>query len=92
MVNPLGVVSHRENLSSDFGLEWRLSATIRVARPDPESTPRLSFVTIDGVGPGRIVDVGAPQLAMHSARELMGAADVGAYAAALAAFLAPEVS
>ncbi|MFV0496100.1 M18 family aminopeptidase [Mycobacterium sp.] len=36
------------------------------------------------------VDVGAPQLAMHSARELMGAADVGAYAAALRAFLAPE--
>lgn len=36
------------------------------------------------------VDVGAPQLAMHSARELMGAADVGAYAAALQAFLAPE--
>jgi aspartyl aminopeptidase len=35
------------------------------------------------------VDVGAPQLAMHSARELMGAADVGSYAAALAAFLAP---
>jgi len=35
------------------------------------------------------VDVGAPQLAMHSARELMGAADVGAYAAALAAFLSP---
>ncbi|RJO78738.1 M18 family aminopeptidase [Nocardia panacis] len=36
------------------------------------------------------VDVGAPQLAMHSARELMGAADVAAYAAALAAFLTPE--
>jgi len=36
------------------------------------------------------VDVGAPQLAMHSARELMGAADIGAYAAALHAFLAPE--
>lgn len=36
------------------------------------------------------VDVGAPQLAMHSARELMGSADVGAYAAALRAFLAPE--
>ena len=35
------------------------------------------------------VDVGAPQLAMHSARELMGAADIGPYAAALAAFLAP---
>lgn len=36
------------------------------------------------------VDVGAPQLAMHSARELMGAADVPAYAAALAAFLSPD--
>lgn len=36
------------------------------------------------------VDVGAPQLAMHSARELMGAADVGSYAAALRAFLSPE--
>ncbi|TDH49851.1 M18 family aminopeptidase [Mycobacterium eburneum] len=35
------------------------------------------------------VDVGAAQLAMHSARELMGAHDVAAYAAALAAFLAP---
>ncbi|QXQ16014.1 M18 family aminopeptidase [Skermania piniformis] len=35
------------------------------------------------------VDVGAPQLAMHSARELMGAADVSMYAAALGAFLAP---
>lgn len=36
------------------------------------------------------VDVGAPQLAMHSARELMGAADVTSYAAALRAFLAAE--
>lgn len=35
------------------------------------------------------VDVGAAQLAMHSARELMGAADVFAYSAALEAFLAP---
>ncbi|AZG46059.1 M18 family aminopeptidase [Gordonia insulae] len=33
------------------------------------------------------IDVGAPQLAMHSARELMGAADVGMYSAALQAFL-----
>ena len=32
------------------------------------------------------VDVGAPQLAMHSARELMGAHDVAAYSAALQAF------
>jgi len=35
------------------------------------------------------VDVGAPQLAMHSARELMGAQDVRMYADALAAFLTP---
>ncbi|MEZ0350108.1 M18 family aminopeptidase [Mycobacterium sp. pR1184] len=36
------------------------------------------------------VDVGAPQLAMHSARELMGVHDVVAYSAALQAFLSPE--
>lgn len=35
------------------------------------------------------VDVGAAQLAMHSARELMGAADVAMYSQALAAFLNP---
>jgi aspartyl aminopeptidase len=35
------------------------------------------------------VDVGAAQLAMHSARELMGAHDVEAYSAALQAFLSP---
>lgn len=35
------------------------------------------------------VDVGAAQLAMHSAREMMGADDVAAYSAALRAFLAP---
>ncbi|MCW2790524.1 MAG: family aminopeptidase [Aeromicrobium sp.] len=35
------------------------------------------------------VDVGAPQLAMHSARETMGAADVEPYALALSAFLSP---
>ncbi|HUH72436.1 MAG TPA: M18 family aminopeptidase [Mycobacterium sp.] len=35
------------------------------------------------------VDVGAAQLAMHSARELMGAHDVAAYSAVLRAFLAP---
>ncbi|OBG29275.1 M18 family aminopeptidase [Mycobacterium alsense] len=36
------------------------------------------------------VDVGAAQLAMHSARELMGAHDVAAYSAALQAFLFPD--
>jgi aspartyl aminopeptidase len=35
------------------------------------------------------VDVGAAQLAMHSAREVMGAQDVAAYSAALQAFLSP---
>jgi aspartyl aminopeptidase len=34
-------------------------------------------------------DVGAPQLAMHSARELCGAGEPARYAAAMAAFLAP---
>lgn len=36
------------------------------------------------------VDVGAAQLAMHSARELMGAHDVAAYSAAMEAFLSPK--
>lgn len=35
------------------------------------------------------VDFGAPTLAMHSARELCGAADATSYVATLAAFLAP---
>ena len=35
------------------------------------------------------VDVGAAQLAMHSAREVMGADDVAAYSSALRAFLSP---
>ncbi|WP_197502020.1 M18 family aminopeptidase [Mycobacterium sp. E2733] len=35
------------------------------------------------------VDIGAAQLAMHSARELMGAHDVAAYSAAMSAFLSP---
>jgi len=36
------------------------------------------------------VDCGAPMLSMHSARELCGAKDPAMYAAALAAFLAPQ--
>ncbi len=36
-----------------------------------------------------VVDVGAPMLAMHSARELMGSADAGWLADALTAFLSP---
>jgi aspartyl aminopeptidase len=38
-----------------------------------------------------VVDVGAPQLAMHSARELMGAADFGYLADALAVFLSSHI-
>src|SRR5690606_9578850 len=38
------------------------------------------------------VDVGAPQLSMHSARELTGAMDPAMYAAALAAFFTPATS
>lgn len=36
------------------------------------------------------VDFGAPQLSMHSARELVGAKDIAMYCAALASFLAPK--
>ena len=36
------------------------------------------------------VDVGAPMLSMHSARELCGATDPAMYAGALAAFLNPQ--
>jgi len=45
-------------------------------------------ITAAGLGVST-VDAGAPQLAMHSARELCGAADPGFYANALTAFLSP---
>lgn len=47
----------------------------------PESAARTGMVT---------VDVGAPQLAMHSIREMMAAEDVGLYTRALTAFLSPQ--
>ena len=45
-------------------------------------------MTAAGIGV-TTVDVGAPQLAMHSARELCGAYDPAMYVAALTAFLTP---
>jgi aspartyl aminopeptidase len=47
----------------------------------PASAARTGMIT---------VDVGAPQLAMHSIREVMAAADVDLYTRALTAFLAPQ--
>ena len=47
----------------------------------PASAARTGMIT---------VDVGAPQLAMHSVREVMAAADVDLYIRALTAFLAPQ--
>ena len=47
----------------------------------PASAARTGMIT---------VDVGAPQLAMHSIREVMAAEDVDLYIQALTAFLAPQ--
>jgi aspartyl aminopeptidase len=47
----------------------------------PQSAARTGMIT---------VDVGAPQLAMHSIREVMATADVGSYIRALTAFLSPQ--
>ncbi len=59
-----------------------------VNRADLPCGSTVGPITAAGVGV-TTVDVGAPQLAMHSARELCGAADPGMYVAALTAFLAP---
>ncbi len=59
-----------------------------VIRSDLPCGSTVGPMTAAGLGV-TTVDVGAPMLSMHSARELGGAQDPAMYAAALAAFLAP---
>lgn len=59
-----------------------------VNRGDMPCGSTVGPLTAAGVGV-TTVDVGAPQLAMHSARELCGGQDPAMYVAALTAFLAP---
>lgn len=59
-----------------------------VTRSDLPCGSTVGPVTAARTG-AETVDFGAPMLSMHSAREMMGAADVGMYVAALTAFLAP---
>jgi aspartyl aminopeptidase len=59
-----------------------------VARGDMPCGSTVGPMTAALIG-ATTVDVGAPMLSMHSARELCGAKDPSMYAAALAAFLVP---
>jgi aspartyl aminopeptidase len=59
-----------------------------VTRSDLPCGSTVGPVTSSLIG-ATTVDFGAAALSMHSARELMGAADPAMYAAALSAFLAP---
>lgn len=60
-----------------------------VVRTDLPSGSTVGPITSALTG-ATTVDVGAPLLSMHSARELCGADDAAMYAATLAAFLAPR--
>jgi aspartyl aminopeptidase len=91
----------KTNASQRYATDARTAAAF-VAACDRAAVPVQHFVsrndmpcgsTIGPITSARLgiatVDVGAPQLAMHSARELMGAADPSMYAAALTAWLRP---
>lgn len=59
-----------------------------VNRSDLPCGSTVGPMTAASIG-AETVDFGAPMLSMHSAREMVGAADQAMYAAALTAFLAP---
>jgi aspartyl aminopeptidase len=60
-----------------------------VVRSDLRSGSTVGPMTAALTG-GTTVDFGAPVLSMHSSRELCAGVEPARYAAALAAFLAPE--
>jgi aspartyl aminopeptidase len=90
----------KTNVSQRYATDAR-SAAVFVEACESVNVPVQQYVhrndlpcgsTIGPITAARLgistVDVGAPQLSMHSARELMGSADVALYKTALTAFLA----
>ncbi|MGI8664231.1 MAG: M18 family aminopeptidase [Acidimicrobiales bacterium] len=92
----------KTNASQRYATDARTAGAF-VSACDRAAVPLQHFVsrndmrcgsTIGPITAGRLgiatVDVGAPQLAMHAAREVMGSLDPASYVAALAAWLRPE--
>jgi aspartyl aminopeptidase len=89
----------KTNVSQRYATDAR-SAAVFIEACDAAGVPVQRYVhrndltcgsTIGPITAARLgiptVDVGAPQLSMHSARELMGSADAALYKTALTAFL-----